>query len=265
MRSLTTLVPAVALLVVAACSADAPEATGTTEQHQVSDAASMVQRSDGRFDVTCKDGSQQIVTVADITGNRICGGGTASSGIVIYDPSDSCSTSDAVASVNATTDCNTLPTTRASSMKIDGRCVDISPDSTIREVCNAYKPGAVVVFDPSDSCAAGNAIASFDPTTDCNTLGLQRASSIRIDGRCVDLSPDSTVREACFAYQPGAVTLFDPSDSCGAGNAVASLSQATDCNALSDSQRISSVRVNGRCIDISPDTTLRRACFEYRP
>lgn len=258
------ILPSIVALFVA-CSAGGAESTATVHQEQISDISSMVQLPNGTFDVTCKDGRHENVTAAQIAQQRVCASGSPlPRGVVIYDPSDSCAIDSAVATVNAQTDCTALSTSRASSVSVDGRCIDLVPDSTIQKACLAYQPGRVVVFDPSDSCSASDAIASFNDSTDCGALSTQRASSIMVNGECIDLRPDSTVRNACLAYQPGHVVVFDPSDSCSPDNAVASFSATTDCNTQSTA-RASSVMVDGQCIDLRPDSTIRQACLVYRP
>lgn len=264
MRKLPIALIALASAVVA-CSSSRDDVLGGASQDLVSDIASMVQRPDGNFDVTCKDGSREIATPAQITENRVCRSpGSPPAGVIIYDPSDSCATGNAVARVTASTNCASLPTTRASSVSVNGQCTDLVPDSTIQKACMAFQPGAITIFDPSDSCDSSQAVASVNGATDCSALSTARASSIRVDGRCIDLVPDSTIRAACMAYQPNRLVIFDPSDSCSPGNAVASVGVDTDCNTLSTA-RASSIMIDGQCTDLVPDSTIRQACLIYHP
>ncbi|GAC1351901.1 MAG: hypothetical protein NVSMB1_09410 [Polyangiales bacterium] len=46
--------------------------SGSSAQRQISDATSIVQRTDGRFDVTCKNGSRELDSEAMILANKIC-------------------------------------------------------------------------------------------------------------------------------------------------------------------------------------------------
>jgi hypothetical protein len=60
---------------LAACtSAPADDAAVNGEDALVSDAASMTQRADGSWDVVCKDGRHEVVTVADILADKVCSG-----------------------------------------------------------------------------------------------------------------------------------------------------------------------------------------------
>jgi hypothetical protein len=57
----------------AACSTgSADEATGSGTAPLVEDASSMIQRSDGRWDVVCKDGTREVVTTQQILANDVC-------------------------------------------------------------------------------------------------------------------------------------------------------------------------------------------------
>lgn len=66
---------ALPLVAVVACSASA-ESTGEGSQDVVESIRSMVQRPDGRFDVTCVDGRAEIVTAEQIRRNEVCGAPT---------------------------------------------------------------------------------------------------------------------------------------------------------------------------------------------
>jgi hypothetical protein len=62
------------VLVLAACSAGPePEEAASNEAPLVSDASSMIQRPDGRWDVVCKNGRTEVVTTAQIMANDVCG------------------------------------------------------------------------------------------------------------------------------------------------------------------------------------------------
>jgi hypothetical protein len=89
------------------------------------------------------------------------------------------------------------------------------------------------------------------------------ASSVKIDGRCIDI-PTTTVRKACMMNQPGAVLLYGTSGSCDDRQLIASLVRGTECMFLSTSDRIGSVKVDGKCIDIDL-TPARLACILHRP
>src|SRR5262249_8640950 len=107
-------------------------------------------------------------------------------------------------------------------------------------------------------------LASASEQTDCSTLSdSDRSWSIKVDGRCIDI-PDTTVRKACMANQPNHVLIYGSSDSCDDSRLLASVSSATDCNTLSDTDRAWSVKVNGQCLDIE-DTTVRKACIMHQP
>ena len=63
---------------ISACSS---ENNDINEVKAVNDISSMSQRPDGNFNVSCNDGSTEIVSPDDILNNRVCGG---SSGSIIY-------------------------------------------------------------------------------------------------------------------------------------------------------------------------------------
>lgn len=70
MRSV--LLFASALVTLAACTTG-PEGTGSSNDAIVESIRSMVQRPDGRFDVTCADGHAEIATADQIRANDVCG------------------------------------------------------------------------------------------------------------------------------------------------------------------------------------------------
>ena len=66
---------AVAFAALTACSAGATnDGAQAGESDLVSDAATLTQRPDGKFDVVCKGGRHEIVTVADILADKVCEG-----------------------------------------------------------------------------------------------------------------------------------------------------------------------------------------------
>ena len=64
------------LMIGAACSSPSSEPMASVAQKQISDIASMVQRSDGSFDVTCKSGAHEVATSTQIAQNQVCTGST---------------------------------------------------------------------------------------------------------------------------------------------------------------------------------------------
>ena len=60
----------------AACTSAPADTTASNggNDELVSDAASMTQRADGSWDVVCKDGRHEVVTLADILADKVCGG-----------------------------------------------------------------------------------------------------------------------------------------------------------------------------------------------
>lgn len=249
----------VSFALATACSVGESERAGQVEQAQVDDVQSMERRSDGRFDVVCRDGRREIVTSEDILANRVCRTTSGPSGVVIYGRSDSCGSDYAIASVTSSTDCQRLSDTDAAwSVSVNGRCNNIS-DTTVRKACLAFMPGAVRIYGRSDSCSDDAIVAAVTSRTDCSRYSdTDAAWSVSVDGRCTNIS-DTTVRKACISFQPGATVLFGRSDSCGLDYAVASVTQDTDCQALNDTDPVWSVQVGGTCKNIS-DTTLRKAC-----
>ncbi len=84
MRFSSRLFAAFALTFLAACSSSvAPESESENDHVRqasaplIEDVTSMVQRSDGKFDVLCKNGTHEVATTADILSNRVCSGTTA--------------------------------------------------------------------------------------------------------------------------------------------------------------------------------------------
>lgn len=181
---------------VAACAADKSEDVASGEAAVVGDISSMQSRSDGKFDVVCKDGTREVVSQEDVLGNRVC---QRKSIGTVYGSSDSCASSSMVANVRETTDCATLGSTSAWSIMVDGRCVDIS-DTTAQNACQEVKrrqPTGFSIFGSSDSCASDSLISTIRETTECSTLAATGSSwSISINGQCIDIS-DTSPQKAC--------------------------------------------------------------------
>src|SRR5262245_47662595 len=57
------------------CSGSPTEGTGASEQASVSDSASITRRDDGRFDVVCLDGTNEVVTKDELLADEVCGAG----------------------------------------------------------------------------------------------------------------------------------------------------------------------------------------------
>ncbi len=73
MKSLLVGPVTVAAIALAACASAPDDDTGaSSESPLISDASSLIQRPDGRFDVVCKDGSREVVTAEQIAANEVC-------------------------------------------------------------------------------------------------------------------------------------------------------------------------------------------------
>jgi hypothetical protein len=88
-KSLLTLV-AVGSLSLFACASNRADDVGSNEQHATVDIDHMFKRPDGRYDVTCADGTQSTLTAEQINQNMACGGphGSSSDGGVVTDDDD---------------------------------------------------------------------------------------------------------------------------------------------------------------------------------
>ncbi len=163
----------------------------------------MVQRPDGRFDVTCTDGTSEVVSADDIAKKLVCNGGSITRGVVIYGRSDSCDDGRAVTRVTETTDCSTLSATEAAwSVKVDGQCVDIG-DTNVRAACLDNQPGVkqrLILYGRSDTCDPSRILMRLDKNADCAALSTNEAVwSVKKNGQCVDIG-DTNVRAACIGY-----------------------------------------------------------------
>lgn len=75
--------------VVAGCSAaSAGDDATPSESPLISDASSFTQRSDGRFDVRCRDGRTEIASAAQIQNGEVCNVPPVSDGITFTGPND---------------------------------------------------------------------------------------------------------------------------------------------------------------------------------
>ncbi len=94
----------------------------------------------------------------------------------------------------------------------------------------------------------------------CTSLGIERAWSIKVNGVCQNIS-DTTADVACRGVQAQGAdnVIFGQSDTCDMGKVEAVVDYYTNCEALSNSARAWSIKVNGVCQNIT-DTDVRTAC-----
>jgi hypothetical protein len=119
--------------------------------------------------------------------------------VLIYGRSDSCSENAIVASVTPATDCKTLPTDSAWSIRVGGVCQDIS-DTNVRSACILNQPGdaRVFIYGRSDSCNERDILGSVTAGGDCQQFSdSDSAWSTKVNGVCTDIS-DTTARKACL-------------------------------------------------------------------
>jgi hypothetical protein len=189
--------------------------------------------------------------------------GALGNGFQIYSRSDSCS-GEVGAWVNASTNCDSLGSGSAWSVKKNGVCTDIR-DTTLADACRQFQGGigpSITVFGRSDSCS-GEVAAFVNASTNCSTLGSGSAWSVKVEDQCFDIT-DTTVSAACEMYRGAIgphVRIYGRSDSCS-GEVSAFVNSSTDCETLSSSASAWSIFADGRCTDIS-DTNLRDACRRF--
>lgn len=122
---------------------------------------------------------------------------------------------------------------------------------------------AVAIYQ-SDSCAS-DLVALVSPTTDCASLGSERAWGVKVGTECYDIS-DTTASAACTRYRAAAnseaIAVYH-SDSCAQGDLLAYVDESTDCASMTISSNAWGVRINGVCSDI-PDTSFASACSMFR-
>jgi hypothetical protein len=139
---------------------------------------------------------------------------------VIYSNSDSCSGSvsgsvSLIPDLDLQDQCSNLTrigsSTRAWSVKANGRCSDIADTDVVSACLNVRVPsyrGArqVVVYSNSDSCSGGVSAAGYidprySPMAQCQALkqngSSSRGWSVRVDDRCIDVQ-DTDYVSACM-------------------------------------------------------------------
>jgi hypothetical protein len=175
-----------------------------------------------------------------------------------------CGAETLLGEVRAGSDCSKFNGSSAvRSVKIAGTC-QVASAANVRAACETYLGGEIraIVYGVSEVCADDTAVASVTSTTDCSSLSSSvLARSIKIEGKCIHIDAIN-VRAVCALRQAGAgrAVLF-AFGSCRDTQALASVSEKTECQALGSSETVGSVKVRGTCIDIAA-TTLRSVCLQ---
>jgi hypothetical protein len=156
------------------CGASVEE-TRTGGAELVTDVESMHRRTDGLFDVVCRDGRREVVTAADVLADRVCGsGGVGTLGrVTIYGRSDHCEDRELVASIDEDTNCEAFSSSSPawSIRDKEGRCQDIR-DTNVRDACRTYsgrRPRSDLRFYDDRACT-GTPLGEIAGTESCDTL-----------------------------------------------------------------------------------------------
>jgi hypothetical protein len=207
---------------------------------------------------------------------------------------DYCTESQKITDIRAHEGCDRLSVifgqSRAWSVKINGKCVDV-PDTSFGQICpslgdlaRAQKPRSEdLVAYSDDYCTPSAKTVVIDPGVDCNALGgvlrSTRVWSVKLNGQCVDVADTQFSSNLCMQYQDGVMADYDnmgnrrrgdivemfSDDYCTGSAKVYDVKIGTDCNALNgifSNKKIWSVRFRGQCVDIQ-DTTFLPACQSY--
>lgn len=181
---------------------------------------------------------------------------------VIYGRSDSCDTGAVAAIVNERTRCETLSSSESAwSIKVNEICQNIS-DTNVQAACKGIQAAQAknVLYGRSDSCDINSVVSVVNNRTNCNIFGDESVWSIKIDGKCENIS-DTTAIKACRAIQARSApnVIFGRSDSCDMSVIEAVIDERTNCEVLSDTTSAWSMKVDGDCQNIA-DTNVRAAC-----
>ncbi|MCB0392714.1 MAG: hypothetical protein KDD58_15600 [Bdellovibrionales bacterium] len=130
---------------------------------------------------------------------------SAPNSVVIYN-SDSCSSSKAMAYVNAASKCGELSNqgTQAWAVEVNGECRNFT-DVSVQQACINFKSAharAAVEAYHSDSCMPSGLIAVYSPRSKCDDFPGSGSDvwAIKINGKCENLS-DMSLREACNRFK----------------------------------------------------------------
>lgn len=266
MKRFATIFICLSFTAILAGSCNKESAPSASSLQDIGDVASMQRRSDGRFDVQCRDGSTETATEADILANTVCERTTPGSGDFLYGRSDSCSQSDIVGEVRANSSCTEFSTSQIVwSVKVNGRCRDISDTNANAACLQIQAESHDVVYGRSDSCSSDSVAAILTDATECEQLSATDiAWSIKVDGQCRDIS-DTNVRAACFQIKgqtaPG--IIYARSDSCSSDQLLGTVHTGTDCRSFDTTSSAWSIKVNNQCSDIS-DTNPQQACYQIK-
>jgi len=120
--------------------------------------------------------------------------------VTIYGGSDRCQ-GEVAAYANATTNCASLGSGSAWSVKIEDECIDIT-DTTLSAACEMHKGALgphIRIYGNTDRCQ-GEVSAFVNASTDCDSLSSSaQAWSIFANGTCTDIA-DTNLRDACRRF-----------------------------------------------------------------
>jgi hypothetical protein len=175
-----------------------------------------------------------------------------------------CTSGTMVAKVRSGSDCKALSnSTEVRSVKVGGVC-QAALVSSARRACESYLEGEgrAIVYGTSETCANDTALAAITSTTECAVLSASElARSIKVDGRCIHIDA-TNVRAVCALRQVGLgrAVLF-AYGGCRDSQAIASVSEKTECQSLGAKDVVGSVKVRGICTDIVA-SSLRSTCTQ---
>lgn len=132
-----------------------------------------------------------------------------------------------------------------------------------------------VVYRSSDSCAPGEIDRIVTVDSSCHGSGVQitKSHSIRIGEFCIDLSNESTIRDACLEAQAGLRSGGRAEYDVIYGGSDCDTSTLSIIVHISDTQeacsfqgsgiaKARSMKINGTCTNLEDDVTLFEACLE---
>lgn len=114
----------------------------------------------------------------------------------IYNGSDNCSKRSITHTLTSLNDCGNI-TGSASSIRLEGKCIDITDTSAYRACVDIQSHrGLSVIFSTSDDCKKSDKTTVLTKFTKCSSLE-GRASSVKVKGKCLNIT-DSSLEKACL-------------------------------------------------------------------
>ena len=157
------------------------------------------------------------------------------------------------------------------SIRVNGRCqniTDTNPQSACSQIKSQLGGNIDTIYGRSDSCSQSAIALTVSPETSCQKLSdSDIAWSIKVGGRCINIT-DTNVRAACHQVQlkqagANANAVYGRSDNCSDQLVTQVVGRKTRCERLSNEDAAWSIKVNGRCRNIT-DTNQRNACNQVK-